>query len=126
MGPQIKGNRLPSPGHNPSAHSSQRRRRRFSQRQTVAILAAPSPALLGSVAMDTDVEVPIVKWRNINRESEVPVLGSVMRRLVSMDGKSVDAKFIRRITVDNTSDPNVTPSTGVAQVCNSYSSMLTR
>jgi hypothetical protein len=76
--------------------------------------------------MGTDVEVPMVNWGNINRKSEMQVLGFAMTWLISMDGKSVDAKFILQVTVDNTRDPNVTLRTGIARVCNSYPPMLTR
>jgi hypothetical protein len=72
------------------------------------------------------VEVPIVNWGNINGKSQVQVLGFAMMWLVSTDGKSIDAEFIQQVAADNTPDPNATPCTGVAQVCNSYSPMLTQ
>jgi len=72
------------------------------------------------------VEVPIVNWGNINGKSTVQVLGFAMMWLVSTDGKNVLAEFIQQVAADNTPNPNATPCTGVAQVCNSYSAVLTQ
>jgi Flp pilus assembly protein TadG len=72
------------------------------------------------------VEVPVVNWGNINGKSEVQVLGFAMMWLVSTDGKSVNAQFIQQVAADNTPDPNATPCTGVSQVCDAYSPMLTQ
>ena len=73
------------------------------------------------------VEVPIVNWGNINGKSQVQVLGFAMMWLVSVNGNGdVKAEFIEQVAADNTPNPNATTCSGVAQVCNSYSPVLTQ
>jgi Flp pilus assembly protein TadG len=74
MKTQMKSDKQPVPGHNPSADSSPRRRRRFSRGQTAVILAAALPALLGSVALSTDVAVLYYNWSILRKAVDAAVL----------------------------------------------------
>jgi Flp pilus assembly protein TadG len=73
------------------------------------------------------IEVPIVNFGNISGKSQVQVLGFAMMWLVGVDKDgNVQAEFIQQVAAGNTPDPNAAPCNGVAQVCNSYSPMLTQ
>jgi hypothetical protein len=103
-------------------------------RMAAGVAADPSIAAGQTISASTSynlddprvVEVPIVNWGSINGKSQVQVLGFAMMWLVSTDGKNVQAEFIEQVAADNTPNPNATLCTGVAQVCNSYSPILTQ
>ena len=103
-------------------------------RMSAGVAADPSIAAGQTINSSTSynlsdprvVEVPIVNWVNINGKSQVQVLGFAMMWLVSTNGKDVQAEFIQQVAADNTPNPNATQCTGVAQVCNSYSPVLTQ
>jgi hypothetical protein len=101
---------------------------------TAGVAADPSLPAGATISSSTSyslndprvVEVPIVNWGNINGKSQVQVLGFAMMWLVSTDGKNVNAEFIQQVAADNTPNSNVTTCSGVAQVCNAYSAVLSQ